>query len=46
MKKFLFLALFLIFTKNVFAASMNMIGEKGNPNNIDRTIKIITQLLL
>ena len=40
MKKFLFLAVFLIFTKNVFAASMNMIGEKGDPNNIDRTIKI------
>ena len=40
MKKFLFLALFLIISKNVFAASMNMIGEKGNPNNIDRTIKI------
>ena len=40
MKKFLFLALFLIISKNVFAASMNMIGEKGNPNNIDRIIKI------
>ena len=40
MKKFLFLAVFLIFTKNVFAASMNMIGEKGDPNSIDRTIKI------
>ena len=40
MKKFLFLALFLIFTKNVFAESMNMIGEKGDPNNIDRTVKI------
>ena len=40
MKKFLFLAVFLIFTKNAFAASMNMIGEKGDPNSIDRTIKI------
>ena len=40
MKEFLFLTLFLIFSKNVFAASMNMIGEEGNPNNIDRTIKI------
>ena len=40
MKKFLFLTLFLIISKNVFAASMNMIGEKGNPNNIDRIIKI------
>ncbi len=40
MKKFLFLTLFLIFTKNVFAASMNMIGEKGDPNKVDRTINI------
>ena len=40
MKKFLFLTLLLIISKNVFAASMNMIGEEGNPNNIDRTIKI------
>ena len=40
MKKFLFLILFLIISKNVFAASMNMIGEKGNPDNIDRIIKI------
>ena len=40
MKKFLFLILFLIFTKNVFAASMNMIGEKGDPNKVDRTINI------
>jgi|TARA_B100001093_G_scaffold445337_1_gene448931 uncharacterized cupredoxin-like copper-binding protein len=40
MKKILFLALFLVFTKNVFAASMNMIGEKGDPSNIDRTIEI------
>ncbi len=32
--------LFLIFSFNAFAASMNMIGEKGDPNNIDRTINI------
>ena len=40
MKKFLFLALLSIISNNAFAASMNMIGEKGNPDNIDRTIKI------
>ncbi len=40
MKKFLFLALLLIISKNVFAASMNMIGERGNPNNINKTIEI------
>ena len=40
MKKFLFLALFLIITKNVFATSMNMIGEKGDPDNVNRTIEI------
>ncbi len=32
--------LFLIFSFNTFAASMNMIGEKGDPNNVDRTINI------
>ena len=32
--------LFLIFSFNAFAASMNMIGEKGDPNNVDRTINI------
>jgi len=40
MKKFLFLALLSIISNDAFAASMNMIGEKGNPNNIDRIIKI------
>ena len=40
MKQFLFLALLSIISNNAFAASMNMIGEKGNPDNIDRTIKI------
>jgi len=38
MRKFLFLILWLTMASNVFAASMNMIGEKGNPNNVDRTI--------
>ena len=40
MKKILFLILYLITANNVFAASMNMIGEKGDPNNVDRTINI------
>ena len=37
--KYLFLIIFL-FTTNSIAASMSMIGEKGDPNNIDRVIKI------
>jgi len=40
MKKFLLLTLFLFVTKTVSAASMNMIGEKGNPNDVDRIIEI------
>ena len=36
---FLSLFIFLI-TFKVFSASMNMIGEKGDPKNIDRTIEI------
>lgn len=40
MKKILFLIFSLMITNNVFAASMNMIGEKGDPSNIDRTIEI------
>ena len=40
MKKILFLILCLTITSNVFAASMNMIGEKGDPNKVDRTINI------
>ena len=31
---------FLIFAFNAFAASMNMIGEKGDPKSVDRTINI------
>ena len=40
MKKILFLILSLTFANHVFAAPMNMIGEKGNPNDIDRVIEI------
>ena len=39
MKKIL-LFLFLTISHNAYAASMNMIGEKGDPKNIDRTIEI------
>ena len=40
MKKILFFILCLTLANQVFAAPMNMIGEKGNPNNIDRVIEI------
>ena len=40
MKKILFLILSLTISSSVFAASMDMIGEKGNPNNVDRVINI------
>ena len=40
MKKILFLIFSLMITNNVFAASMNMIGEKGDPSKVDRTIII------
>ena len=40
MKKFLFLIVCIMITNNVFAASMNMIGEKGDPDKIDRIINI------
>tara|TARA_B100001769_G_C21964981_1_gene519156 strand:- start:102 stop:605 length:504 start_codon:yes stop_codon:yes gene_type:complete len=40
MKKIISFILWLVLTNNVFAASMNMIGEKGNPNDVDRIIYI------
>ena len=40
MKKVLFLIFSLMITNNVFAASMSMIGEKGNSNEVDRTVNI------
>ena len=40
MKKILLLILSLTISSSVFAASMDMIGEKGNPNNVDRVINI------
>ena len=40
MKKCLLIIFCLTITSKVFAASMNMIGEKGSPNSVDRTINI------
>ena len=37
--KYLIIAMFL-FTTNSIAASMSMIGEKGDPKNVDRVVKI------
>ena len=40
-KKFFLLSfLILAFTSKAFSASMSMIGEKGDPNKVDRTINI------
>ena len=40
MKKFALLILLLTLSSKTFAASMKMIGEKGDPNNVDRIIYI------
>ena len=40
MKKFALLILLLTLSSKTFAASMKMIGEKGDPNNVDRIINI------
>ena len=37
--KYFILAIFL-FTTNSIAASMSMVGEKGDPNKVDRVIEI------
>ena len=37
--KYFIIAMFL-FTTNSIAASMSMIGEKGDPKNVDRVVKI------
>ena len=39
-KVFLLSFLILAFTSKAFSASMSMIGEKGDPNKVDRTIII------
>ena len=41
MTKFFFLSLLIFFTTiKAFASSMSMIGEKGDPSKVDRTINI------
>ena len=40
LKKILFTIIFLFFSSTAFSASMNMIGEKGDPNKIDRVVNI------
>tara|TARA_B100001113_G_C20587289_1_gene395826 strand:+ start:33 stop:530 length:498 start_codon:yes stop_codon:yes gene_type:complete len=37
--KYLIIAMFL-FNTNVIAASMSMVGEKGDPNQVDRIIEV------
>ena len=39
-KKFIFTLILFLFSTSSFSASMNMIGEKGDPTKIDRTIEI------
>ena len=39
-KKILFTIFFFFFSSTAFSASMNMIGEKGDPNKIDRVVNI------
>jgi len=43
LKKFFFLLIMSFFSTASFSASMNMIGEKGDPNKVDRTVKIKTE---
>tara|TARA_B100001057_G_scaffold32904_1_gene29824 strand:+ start:3023 stop:3532 length:510 start_codon:yes stop_codon:yes gene_type:complete len=40
LKKILFILISLFFSSVAYAASMNMIGEKGDPNKIDRVVNI------
>ena len=40
LKKIFALIIFTIFSTTVYSASMNMVGEKGDPNKIDRVINI------
>ena len=39
-KKIIFILILILFSTSSFSASMNMIGEKGDPTKIDRTIEI------
>jgi len=40
MRKFALIILLLTISSKTFAASVKMIGEKGDPNNVDRIINI------
>ena len=40
LKKIFIILIILIFPSICYSASMNMIGEKGDPNRIDRVVKI------
>ena len=40
LKKIFIILIILIFPSISYSASMNMIGEKGDPNKIDRVVKI------
>jgi len=40
LKKIFALIIFTIFSTTAYSASMNMIGEKGDPNKIDRVVNI------
>jgi len=40
LKKIFALIIFTIFSTAAYSASMNMIGEKGDPNKIDRVVNI------
>ncbi len=39
-QKIFFIITIFLFSTSTYSASMNMIGEKGDPNKIDRVIKI------
>jgi len=40
LKKIFALIIFTIFSTTAYSASMNMVGEKGDPNKIDRVVNI------
>ena len=40
LKKIFALMIFTIFSTTAYSASMNMIGQKGDPNKIDRVVNI------
>ena len=40
LKKIFVLIIFTIFSTAAYSASMNMVGEKGDPNKIDRVVNI------